>query len=52
MKREPLRLEQEAFVKAIRDGGPAPVSGEDGLRALELAQAVVDSGLEHRAIEL
>jgi predicted dehydrogenase len=52
MKREPLRLEQEAFVRAIRDGGLAPVSGEDGLRALELAQAVVNSGLEHRAIEL
>lgn len=51
-KREPLRMEQEAFVVAVVDGEPAPVTGEDGLRALELAQAVVDSGLQHRAIEL
>jgi predicted dehydrogenase len=51
-KREPLRLEQEAFVSAIQDGLPSPVSGEDGLRALELARAVVDSGLQHRAIVL
>jgi predicted dehydrogenase len=52
VKREPLRLEQEAFLAAVRDGTAAPVSGDDGLRALQLAQAVVDSGLQHRAIEL
>ena len=52
VKREPLRLEQEAFLAAVRDGTAASVSGDDGLRALQLAQAVVDSGLQHRAIEL
>jgi UDP-N-acetylglucosamine 3-dehydrogenase len=49
-KKEPLRAEQEAFVAALRDDGPVAVSGNDGLKALELAQAVVTSGLEHRVI--
>lgn len=47
-KREPLRAEHEAFIATVRDDAPVPVTGEDGLRALELAQAVVSSGLEHR----
>ncbi|HEY0052152.1 MAG TPA: Gfo/Idh/MocA family oxidoreductase, partial [Caulobacteraceae bacterium] len=34
---EPLRRELEAFVAAIRDGSPPPVTGEDGLRNLEVA---------------
>lgn len=34
---EPLRLELESFVKCVRDRGTPVVSGEDGLRALELA---------------
>jgi len=49
-KKEPLRAEQEAFVAALRGDGPVAVSGNDGLKALELAQAVVTSGLEHRVI--
>jgi predicted dehydrogenase len=32
-----LRLEIEAFLRAIREGTPPVVSGEDGLRALETA---------------
>lgn len=51
-KREPLRLEQEAFIKAVVGEAPVAVSGEDGLRALELAQAIVESGLQHRAIDM
>ena len=43
-KREPLRNEQEAFLAAVRGEAPVPVTGEDGLQALELAQAVVASG--------
>jgi UDP-N-acetylglucosamine 3-dehydrogenase len=49
-KKEPLRAEQEAFVAAVRDNGAVAVSGNDGLKALELAQAVGTSGLEHRVI--
>jgi predicted dehydrogenase len=49
-KKEPLRAEQEAFLSAVRGEAPVAVTGTDGLKALELAQAVVTSGLEHRAI--
>jgi len=49
-KKEPLRAEQEAFLAAVRDDTPVPVTGADGLKALELAQAIITSGLEHRAI--
>jgi predicted dehydrogenase len=49
-KKEPLRSEQEAFLAAVRGEAEPAVSGPDGLRALELAQAVVASGLEHRTI--
>ena len=51
-KREPLLLEQEAFIAAVKGEASVPVSGEDGLVALELAQAVVTSGLENRVIDL
>ena len=40
---EPLRAEDEAFLTAIRDGTPPPVSGEHGLAALETAQRIVGS---------
>ena len=50
-KNEPLRLEQEAFLAAVRDEIPVPVTGADGLQALTLAQAVVTSGLENRLVE-
>jgi UDP-N-acetylglucosamine 3-dehydrogenase len=51
-KREPLRVELEDFIRAIRDGGSPRVTGEDSLAALRIAQALVESGQEHRVIEL
>jgi UDP-N-acetylglucosamine 3-dehydrogenase len=51
-KREPLRSEQEAFMHAVIDDLPVPVSGEDGLKALALAKTIVQSGEEHRIINL
>jgi predicted dehydrogenase len=51
-KREPLRVELEAFLAAVRGEADVPVSGEDGLKVLKLAQAIVTSGMEHRAITL
>jgi predicted dehydrogenase len=39
-----------AFVDAVRDGKPAPVSGRDGRRALELALAAGRSFQEGRAV--
>ena len=49
-KKEPLRSEQEAFLSAIRNNTSVAVTGEDGLRSLELAQAMVISGNEHRIL--
>ena len=37
-----LRLEIEAFLRAIREGGPPVVTGEDGLRALEAAIRITE----------
>jgi predicted dehydrogenase len=41
--REPLALELEDFVQAIRTGARPKVPGEDGLRALTLADQVLQS---------
>jgi predicted dehydrogenase len=51
-KEEPLRLELEAFCAAVREDRLMPVGGSDGLKAVELAQALITSGLSHSAIEL
>ncbi len=49
---EPLKAELEAFIGTLRDGKPVPVSGEDGLAALRLALALVESGATHRIVAL
>ena len=49
-KKEPLRAELETFLAAVRGETDVAVTGEDGLRALALAQAIVQSGLEHQPI--
>ena len=51
-RREPLRAELEAFVTAVRDDLPVPVTAEDGLMALELAQALVRSGQTGLVVEM
>jgi predicted dehydrogenase len=45
-KYEPLRAELEGFVRAVVEDGPVPVDGRDGLAALQLARALVQSGRE------
>ncbi len=45
---EPLRAEIEAFLGAIERSEPAPVSGEDGRRALSLAVGVLEKIEAHR----
>ena len=45
---EPLRSELTAFLDAVRTGTTPPVSAEDGLAAIEMAEAVVASVKEHR----
>lgn len=49
---EPLKAELKAFVTAVLDDEPVPVSGEDGLAALHLALALVESGERHQVVEL
>jgi predicted dehydrogenase len=44
-KREPLRVELEAFAEAERSRGPAPVSPDDALAAMEAAEALVRAGV-------
>jgi predicted dehydrogenase len=38
---EPLRLELEAFVRAVAGDGPPPVTGDDGREALAVALSIV-----------
>jgi UDP-N-acetylglucosamine 3-dehydrogenase len=49
-KREPLRSELEAFMKAVAGEPAGIVSGEDGSEALRLALAMVESGDEGRVV--
>ena len=51
-KYEPLKAELEGFVRAVVGGGAAPVGGRDGLLALRLARALVQSGREGTPITL
>jgi len=51
-KKEPLRAELEAFMAAVRGEIPVAVGGQDGLRVLELAQAIVTSGQENHAVTM
>ncbi len=51
-KREPLRLELDDFVGAIRDRRPPLVTGDDSLRALRIAEALVRSGQSHQVIQV
>jgi len=49
---EPLRAELEAFVEAILEDKPVPVSGKDGLEALRLAQALIQSGQSKQVVKV
>jgi len=47
---EPLRLELQAFLRAVRGEQQVEVDGEAGLRALHLALALVTSAAESRVL--
>lgn len=49
-RREPLRVEWEQFLAAVREGRPAPVSGADGLAALSTARAIRASAARHETV--
>jgi len=44
---EPLKLELKAFLNSIRQKLPPLVTGEDGLRAMEVAVKCLQ-GMQHR----
>ncbi len=44
---EPLRLEIESFIHAVRTGSPPPVTGEDGCFAVDVATRIMESIAEH-----
>jgi predicted dehydrogenase len=47
VKEEPLRLEVESFLEAVANRTRPRVPGEEGLRALEVALAILDKIEEH-----
>lgn len=49
---EPLKAELQSFLKALQDGKPVPISGEDGLAALKISLALVESGRTHQVVEV
>jgi len=49
-KEEPLRLEVESFLESVASRRRPVVPGEDGLRALEVARAILDKIEEHSKI--
>jgi predicted dehydrogenase len=42
---EPLKLELEAFIGCLRSNNPPPISGEEGLKALEIALQCLEASL-------
>ncbi|RLI50140.1 MAG: gfo/Idh/MocA family oxidoreductase, partial [Candidatus Thorarchaeota archaeon] len=51
-RQEPLKAELRAFINAICEGHEMPVTGQDGLEALRLSLALVESGKTHQVIEV
>jgi len=49
---EPLKAELAAFLKAVRGEASVAVTGEDGLAALRIALALVQSGETHQVVKL
>ena len=47
---EPLKVELRSFLDSVEHGGPVEVDGEAGLRALQLALALIASATERRVI--
>lgn len=49
-RREPLQMQWEGFLSAVRSGDPAPVDGRDGLAALSTALAIRRSAELHEPV--
>lgn len=51
-KKEPLLVEIQTFLECVRGRNSVPVTGEDGLRVLSLANVLLHSANENKIIEL
>jgi len=51
-RREPLKAELKAFLDSIENGEEVPIKGEDGLQALRISLALVESGITHQVVEV
>lgn len=49
---EAYRLEMQAFIDALRQGTPMPVTVDDGLRGVEIAVAATQSARENRPVAM
>jgi predicted dehydrogenase len=49
---ESFDLSVKAYVEALQQGKPPPVSGEDGLAAMRLEAAIVRAAHEGRSVTL
>jgi predicted dehydrogenase len=49
-RREPILVEWESFLGALRGGPPPLATGHDGFAALSTARAIQRSGTEHEAV--
>lgn len=49
-REEPLRAELKSFIKSIVEDTEVPISGQDGLAALRVALALIESGKTNRVI--
>ena len=50
-KKEPLQVEIEAFLAAVKDNTAVPVSGRQGVEMLTIAQSILKSAQEKKIVE-
>ena len=51
-RKEPLRAELEAFISAVVEDHTPLIDGAEGLRAVLLAEKIIESGRTHQIIRL
>lgn len=51
-REEPLRAEIKAFIASVLEGKDVPVTGQDGLAALRIALALIESGKGNQVVHL